>query len=422
MSYYDNLGLSPTGAPGVNRNDVKDTIYVQNTFISNVGANINESAANPQTTTAGNGTVWVRNDVPNTLIFTDDAGTDHDVSGPGAVEDLATTLVAGNVTGGTDIVVSVGDVITSAGALPITAATNLTATSSAGNLSLISTTGNINSTSATNWTATSTGGNVALTSTTGSVSLVSSTNVVATTSAGNIGLTSTTGSMTANIATNIALNATTGSITSTASAGNINLNATAGIVNITSPNTNITGDVQIDNVGAQVNLVLEGDNNTEKRLIALQAGAANGWEIYGPAGADGLIITQKGTSAGTNFELDTTGNLAFTNVNTGLQMPSGDITQTTSVTTPVISHAHRGAITMVSFLATTVNGVFTVTNDYCTATSQVQITVDEQAAPIANWGVTAIANGSFGIRFNNDTLISTGGGVNPPIIYYHLIN
>lgn len=40
---------------------------------------IAESADHSATPTAGIGQIWVRNDTPNVLVFTDDAGTDHDV-------------------------------------------------------------------------------------------------------------------------------------------------------------------------------------------------------------------------------------------------------------------------------------------------------------------------------------------------------
>ncbi len=64
----------------------------------------------PTATTTG--VMWVRDDgPPNILVFTDNTGVDNDLTGPGSIEDLATTLVAGNFTGGTDIEVSTGDVV-----------------------------------------------------------------------------------------------------------------------------------------------------------------------------------------------------------------------------------------------------------------------------------------------------------------------
>lgn len=61
---------------------------------------------------AGRGTLWVRDDTPNVLIFTDGAGTDHELGAGGGAGSLADTLVVGNETGGTDVVVSDGDSIT----------------------------------------------------------------------------------------------------------------------------------------------------------------------------------------------------------------------------------------------------------------------------------------------------------------------
>jgi hypothetical protein len=91
------------------------------------------------------GTIWVRDDVPTSLVYTDSNGTTTDLSGAGAVDTLAETLVAGNVTGGTNISVTNGDSIVtavgnnplnlSAGSNPAGAAStiNLTAGTSTGN-------------------------------------------------------------------------------------------------------------------------------------------------------------------------------------------------------------------------------------------------------------------------------------------------
>jgi len=76
-----------------------------------------ENAAVPWSSVATKGAVWVKDDAPNTLYFTDDAGTDFQIGGTGALgSDLATTLTGGNTTGGTDIELSSGDsIITAAG-------------------------------------------------------------------------------------------------------------------------------------------------------------------------------------------------------------------------------------------------------------------------------------------------------------------
>lgn len=73
------------------------------------GLQMTESAANPGTVADGNGTLWLRDDTPNTLMYTDDEGTDFVVSG--AFSGLASTLAVGNFTGGTSMVVSNGDAI-----------------------------------------------------------------------------------------------------------------------------------------------------------------------------------------------------------------------------------------------------------------------------------------------------------------------
>ncbi len=50
-------------------------------LIDPTGIKFGEQAADPGATGAGEGTVWVRDDAPNTLMFTDDAGTDWAVAG-----------------------------------------------------------------------------------------------------------------------------------------------------------------------------------------------------------------------------------------------------------------------------------------------------------------------------------------------------
>jgi hypothetical protein len=58
---------------------------------------ITESADHSSTPGAGYGYVWVRNDAPSTLIFTDDAGTDHDLTaaGTGNVSDNTAEAITG---------------------------------------------------------------------------------------------------------------------------------------------------------------------------------------------------------------------------------------------------------------------------------------------------------------------------------------
>lgn len=67
----------------------------------------------------GKGKVWLKDDTPSALYFTDDAGTDHELSGVPATETLATTLATGNASGGTDILLTAGDSIVSTGGAPV---------------------------------------------------------------------------------------------------------------------------------------------------------------------------------------------------------------------------------------------------------------------------------------------------------------
>lgn len=73
-----------------------------------------ENAAVPWSNVATKGAIWIKDDAPNTLYFTDDDGTDWLIGGTGAGETLAQTLALGNATGGTDIEISVGDEIVGA--------------------------------------------------------------------------------------------------------------------------------------------------------------------------------------------------------------------------------------------------------------------------------------------------------------------
>jgi hypothetical protein len=82
-------------------------------LIDPTGLVLDEQATDPATPTAGKGTIWVRNDTPNELIFTDDAGTEHVIVGVGAPDTLAEVLANGNTTGGTDIDLSNGDTFNS---------------------------------------------------------------------------------------------------------------------------------------------------------------------------------------------------------------------------------------------------------------------------------------------------------------------
>ena len=60
---------------------------------------------------AGKGIIWIDNTTsPNRLMFTDESGIDHDISGGGGGT-LANTLIAGNTTGATNIQITNGQAI-----------------------------------------------------------------------------------------------------------------------------------------------------------------------------------------------------------------------------------------------------------------------------------------------------------------------
>lgn len=52
-------------------------------IITNPGLTITENSSNPGDVVAGSGTIWVRDDTPNRLIYTDDNGTDFIINGAG---------------------------------------------------------------------------------------------------------------------------------------------------------------------------------------------------------------------------------------------------------------------------------------------------------------------------------------------------
>ena len=79
-------------------------------LIDPTGLVLDEQSASPASPVAGFGTLWVKNDTPNILVFTDDTGTDHELSGAGVVDTLSEVLTAGNTTGGNNIVMSSGAV------------------------------------------------------------------------------------------------------------------------------------------------------------------------------------------------------------------------------------------------------------------------------------------------------------------------
>ena len=74
-----------------------------------------ETSTVPIPATPGTGRIWVRDDTPNVLIFTDDTGADTVLSGGGAVQTLSSVLSTGNTTGNNSITLTGTGTITSSG-------------------------------------------------------------------------------------------------------------------------------------------------------------------------------------------------------------------------------------------------------------------------------------------------------------------
>jgi len=95
------VSLVPAGAT-VETNDLEvDGKLTVTGLIDPTGVVLDEQAAVPSPTIAGKGTLWVRNDAPNRLMFTDDTGADFplgtggDVNGPAAATDTAVAIFDG---------------------------------------------------------------------------------------------------------------------------------------------------------------------------------------------------------------------------------------------------------------------------------------------------------------------------------------
>ncbi len=108
-------------------------------LIDPTGLVLDEQNTVPSVTVAGKGTVWVRDDSPNVLVFTDDAGTDTVLTAMGPTPPLSDVLIAGDTTGANNIVVSSGQKITTPGAaddLTLEGRGNSITLNESGNLSL----------------------------------------------------------------------------------------------------------------------------------------------------------------------------------------------------------------------------------------------------------------------------------------------
>lgn len=87
----------------------------------------------------------------------------------------------------------------------------------------------------------------------------------------------------------------------------------------------------------------------------------------------------------------------------GVVLTKGTVTQLTSITTGVTVNAPAGVITTVSStLAAGSNATFIVTNSFVTATSVVQLTVDDSAtAGLAKLNVQTVSSGVFSVNVTN---------------------
>jgi len=65
-------------------------------LIDPTGLTLSEQAINPGMVSIGDGTIWIRNDIPNTVIFTDDIGTNYDIAGANAAPIFAGLTVNGD--------------------------------------------------------------------------------------------------------------------------------------------------------------------------------------------------------------------------------------------------------------------------------------------------------------------------------------
>ena len=87
----------------------------------------------------------------------------------------------------------------------------------------------------------------------------------------------------------------------------------------------------------------------------------------------------------------------------GVVLTKGTVTQLTAITTGVTVNAPAGVITTVSStLAAGSNATFIVTNSFATATSVVQLTVDDSAtAGLAKLNVQSVGAGVFSVNVTN---------------------
>ncbi len=136
-----NITFTPGFAPSGTRGEfiVSGDVDVSGT-VETEGLILDEAATvpeDPNGTTQG--MLWVRDDNPNVLVFTDNTGVDTVLGSGGA---LATVLGVGNTTGGTPIILTTGDAIlgetaATAGTLTLTGGTS-TGAANGGNVTITS--------------------------------------------------------------------------------------------------------------------------------------------------------------------------------------------------------------------------------------------------------------------------------------------
>lgn len=86
---------------------------------------------------------------------------------------------------------------------------------------------------------------------------------------------------------------------------------------------------------------------------------------------------------------------------------TANVTQITSITTPVTVTAHNGIITTVSStLASTLSTSFNVNNSKVTASSKIFVTVNYAGTGVPIVNISSIINGQFTIKITNGSAVA----------------
>ncbi len=327
--------------------------------------------------------------------------------GPSTAETLAETLVAGNVTGGTDVVITGGDSITSTGQIPIVSsqaaadALRLNASNAAGGLDLDTGTGGIDA---------DTTGQINLDSSQAAANAI---RLYTSDAVGGLDLDTGTGGIDADTTGQINLDSSQAAsdairLNTSDAAGGLDLDTGTGGVDI-----NTSGRFVIN---SSIAIVAAIDLNATGGGITVDYEGSN----IMPVSAGGVVIATFGTSAAPNLTVNN-GDLVITGGTRGLvHTGSGTATQGTSNSTTVVLNTTTGVITMFGTVAATSTDSFAVTNSNVVATSVILLTVELTTAgqsPIMSVG--AIAAGSFGINITNVGIGATAG---TPQIHFMIIN